>query len=279
MSTVSKNWNSSYSVFKRAIIICLNNFWLSLALIIAQVLVLFLVQGGVILLAEPLGDGLFSLAIVPQFFLILFAFLFQTFFVLVAMRMAKRFEGSKQLADFWKRFLPVLALGSIIVLGVSFAGVFAIIPGVILFVWWSLALPILVYEKTTVLKSLKQSYRLVKGAGWPVFQRFVFIAFIELIFSTFALVPSVGFVVSVLLSISLGLVTLVYMALIYEDLLLVKSTPERSVLKYSFGKKLLVLFGAIIVFGLLPIVNSLGDFVARIYANGSPTITNVELAE
>lgn len=69
--------------------------------------------------------------------------------------------------------LPVIGLNILSWTAISFAGVLLIVPGVILFVVWSLAVPALIADRVGVMGSLGRSAYLTRGARWPLFGFFV----------------------------------------------------------------------------------------------------------
>ena len=64
---------------------------------------------------------------------------------------------------------PLIGLGIVFGLGVGFASVLLLVPGVILYVWWSVSVPVLVEERPGILASLGRSRALTKGARWRIF--------------------------------------------------------------------------------------------------------------
>jgi uncharacterized membrane protein len=65
--------------------------------------------------------------------------------------------------------LPLIALAIVIGISVIFGLMFIFVPGVILYVMWSVASPALVAERTGVFGALGRSRFLTKGARWKVF--------------------------------------------------------------------------------------------------------------
>lgn len=68
-----------------------------------------------------------------------------------------------------RAFFPLLGLGILASLGMGFAFVLLIVPGVILAVLWSVAAPAVVVEKRGVLESFQRSRDLTRGYRWNVF--------------------------------------------------------------------------------------------------------------
>lgn len=67
------------------------------------------------------------------------------------------------------RFLPLLGLGVVYMLGVLAGLIALIIPGYILMVMWAVAIPACVVERTGPIDSLSRSSELTKGYRWQVF--------------------------------------------------------------------------------------------------------------
>lgn len=65
--------------------------------------------------------------------------------------------------------LPLIGLGIVQTFGLMFAFLLLIIPGLILAVMWSVALPVLVGENPGVFASLSRSSELTKGSRWSIF--------------------------------------------------------------------------------------------------------------
>lgn len=98
-----------------------------------------------------------------------------------------------KLGDIWTdvsknifRMLGVIILTMLIV-GVSW--MFFAIPGIILFVFLSLALPALVFEDLSVSNALSQSFKLVGGNWWRTFFLIFILSLIQFIFNYLADAP------------------------------------------------------------------------------------------
>jgi hypothetical protein len=73
------------------------------------------------------------------------------------------------LAAAFKSILPLLATGILVVLGCYIGLIFLIVPGAILFVMWSVAIPVVVVEGVGPIKALGRSRALTKGSRWAIF--------------------------------------------------------------------------------------------------------------
>lgn len=65
--------------------------------------------------------------------------------------------------------MPVIGAAILLGIGVGIGLVLLIVPGLILFTWWSLVIPIVVLERPGVGASFGRSRELVRGNGWRVF--------------------------------------------------------------------------------------------------------------
>jgi hypothetical protein len=68
-----------------------------------------------------------------------------------------------------KLVLPVIGLTIVYSVGVGVASILLVVPGVIVAVMWSAAIPVLVEERNGVFASLARSRTLTKGSRWPIF--------------------------------------------------------------------------------------------------------------
>lgn len=64
--------------------------------------------------------------------------------------------------------LPLFVLGLLMTLAVAFGFVLLVVPGVILYVIWSVAAPALVEERCGVFAAFERSRSLTKGARWKI---------------------------------------------------------------------------------------------------------------
>jgi hypothetical protein len=69
--------------------------------------------------------------------------------------------------------LPLLLLGILTWLGLTLGFVLLIVPGIILAVVWSVAIPAKVAERTGVLQAFTRSRDLTRGRRWPIFGLFL----------------------------------------------------------------------------------------------------------
>ena len=69
-------------------------------------------------------------------------------------------------------FLPVLGISILMTIGIAFGMILLIVPGVMMAVAWSVAVPAQVVEKTGVIQSFSRSAELTRGSRWAIFGLF-----------------------------------------------------------------------------------------------------------
>lgn len=68
----------------------------------------------------------------------------------------------------FRRFFAILGAVLMVWIGSSFGLIFCLVPGVWLFISWSVTVPALVVEHLAPVAAIQRSYRLVKRRFWPV---------------------------------------------------------------------------------------------------------------
>lgn len=68
-----------------------------------------------------------------------------------------------------KKFLPLIGLGIVIAIGISFGFILLIVPGIILYLMWIIATPVMMAEDRGIIDSLKRSADLTSGSKWWIF--------------------------------------------------------------------------------------------------------------
>jgi len=69
--------------------------------------------------------------------------------------------------------LPTLGIGILVALGVGLASVALLVPGIVLWLGWSVSVPVLVQERLGVFGSMSRSRALAKGSRWSLFGLFL----------------------------------------------------------------------------------------------------------
>lgn len=68
-----------------------------------------------------------------------------------------------------RKIVPLFVLVFLMAIAIGFAAILLIVPGMILYVMWSVAAPVLVAENTGIFRALGRSAELTKGARWSIF--------------------------------------------------------------------------------------------------------------
>ncbi len=84
------------------------------------------------------------------------------------------------------RFFPVLGMSIVLGLGIFAASLLLIVPGIILYTMWYVALPACVVERQGPLASLRRSAQLTKGNRWKIFGMAFLVALVGGIISAVA---------------------------------------------------------------------------------------------
>lgn len=66
------------------------------------------------------------------------------------------------------KLLPLIGLGIVVAFGIAIGFVFFIVPGVILYLMWMIAVPVMMVEDRAVFDSLSRSSELTKGSRWKL---------------------------------------------------------------------------------------------------------------
>lgn len=89
--------------------------------------------------------------------------------LLAAAYLGEETEWGASLRYALRRLPSLLWVGLLVLLGVGLGTVACIVPGVWLFVAWSIAVPVLLVEDTAGVAALQRSFGLVRGRWWPTF--------------------------------------------------------------------------------------------------------------
>jgi uncharacterized membrane protein len=86
--------------------------------------------------------------------------------------------------------IPVIGLSILFTLGLMFGLLLLVVPGIILFVRWSVASAALVEEDGGVIEAFSRSNELTRGARWHVFFLMIIVLVISWLISAIATVPA-----------------------------------------------------------------------------------------
>ncbi|MDG4903904.1 MULTISPECIES: hypothetical protein [unclassified Mesorhizobium] len=119
-----------------------------------------------------------------------FAFLLQSSLVRVAI---EDMNGKKPTFSDCVRIairflLPTVGMGLLVGLGVGAASIALLVPGIILGLGWSMAVPVLIQERLGVFGSMSRSRALTKGSRWALLGLFVILVIIGFVIQSISAV-------------------------------------------------------------------------------------------
>jgi hypothetical protein len=88
-------------------------------------------------------------------------------------------------------FLPLTVIAILVALGMGVGLVLLVVPGLILAVAWSVAIPVRVIEHKPIFEVFGRSWQLTSGYRWPIFALFLIVGIASLAIQ-FALIPLRG---------------------------------------------------------------------------------------
>lgn len=271
MPTKTKQWKSSWQVFKESLDLAYHAWFPIFIIVMGQVLLMVLFA----LYVQALGlEGFTKIStgdgLVGHLAFLFLLYLYYVFYTVVLVNLLDKKDYSlKQVFDarLARKLFPAFILSVLITIGITVGSFIFIIPGVLLTVWWSFAVYALVLEDLSVGQSLKRSYSLVKGWWWPVFERIIFVLLVSAIISFFGIVPLAGTLVATILSLIISPVLIVFIGRTYQEVAAIKKSSKAAAMPFSFGMKLLLILWAIVVLGLLSVGTAASQFVLTIIGN------------
>ncbi|MER9251135.1 hypothetical protein NKI59_04880 [Mesorhizobium sp. M0598] len=138
-------------------------------------------------------------------------------------------------------FLPTLGVGLLVVLGAGLGLILLVIPGIILWLRWLVAVPVLVQERVGVSGSMARSGELTKGSRWALFGLFfvLIVASVAIQLALESAVEPLGgivrAVVATLVSTISSMVTSIATAVSYVELRQVKEGTSVEELSQIFS--------------------------------------------
>lgn len=158
--------------------------------------------------------------------------------------------------------LPAAAgLSVLFGIAVTVASFAFLIPGILLAVFWSMSLAVLMVEHTSVRNALRGSFALVRGWGWPVFNRMLFVFMIITMLNIIALIPGIGSLVAALLTFILSPVLMFYYVLTYQELAEVKRYKHLQRATVPLFAKIAVTTFALMTGAIFAVVSTLAPYV------------------
>jgi hypothetical protein len=140
--------------------------------------------------------------------------------------------------------LPIIGITILSSIGVTLAMLLLIVPGIILYIAWIVAIPVLVEERLGVLASLGRSAELTKGSRWRIFGLLLIFLFFWMIVSGLVatLTPDdpsgiswMGPVVNAVSATIIALFTAAMLASLYVELKTVKEGATSETLATIFA--------------------------------------------
>ena len=140
-------------------------------------------------------------------------------------------QGARRM---WGLFLAVLLIG----LAVTGGYILLIVPGIMVAVATSVALPAATVEGTGAVESFKRSLDLTRGYRWSIFAAFLAILGINLVISIvgalLGIIPIIGVLMNLALSLVTATIPYVLPAVVYHDLRVAKEGVDTSQLARVF---------------------------------------------
>lgn len=261
-----KKWISSRRTFKDSLNLSVQ--WIEAIGAIVLIQLLFLYAGYLVfLLLERLFVSDSSLLLFFQLLVIFVLFLWQVLWNVSLVRMLKNGKQADLFSEMrgagLKKLPEAVALSIILFLLMVAGGVLLLIPAIIVAVYLLFSFYILVLEDVKIIESLKRSYYLVKGWWWRIFLRYIFMFFLVTIVSVIGMVPQTGFATSVLLSLILSPIFVIYVGKTYLQLTEIKKEQPRS--NIGVFKIIMIIICSILVFGSFVITRTFSSTVGEIY--------------
>lgn len=120
-----------------------------------------------------------------------------------------------------------------VIINIVFWSLLFVVPGIIVFIYYSFAIWVLIFEDYKGMLALKRSKELVKGHWWAVFLRFLAISLIYLIvviiFNRLSVFFGLELVINLIIwiiQIIMSVIIIIYNYLIYEDLVRINNAKN-----------------------------------------------------
>ncbi len=265
------NWRPSRTVFVDALAMLRTHLGTVAVLWLAEIVLMLAVASLVIMTTTPQVTDF----VLVFGFVIMFVYrLVSTMVLMLVSTDRKSRPLSAMLRESVLLKLPA-AVGLTVLVGiaVSVASAAFLLPGVLLYTFWSMSLVIMVVEDTSVRQALRGSVELVRGWFWPVFSRFVFVFVLLTLLALLAVIPGIGSMVASILSFVLTPVLVFYYIRTYQELVENKRYQHLQRAQVPLlGKMaivLLALFTAVLFTAIGAIAPSIND-VMRAAADRAP---------
>ncbi|RWI93668.1 MAG: hypothetical protein E5X33_22350 [Mesorhizobium sp.] len=185
---IGRVFNNTFSVIGRNIVLCvgLAALFSGLPQLVTQLVRLNSHPGNPASFAGAITNHKLGFIIGTAVIVILylaFAFLLQSSLVRVAIEdmNGKKPTFGDSIATAIRFLLPTVAIGLLVALGVGAASIALVVPGIILGLGWSVAIPVLIQERLGVFGSMSRSRALTKGSRSALFGLFVILVIMGLV--------------------------------------------------------------------------------------------------
>ena len=173
------------------------------------------------------------------FVLMLLSILLQATLIVATLN-GKPLSLGECIATALKKLLPLIGLGIVMGLGIGFGLLFLIIPGVILYLMWIVATPVMMAEDRGIIDSLKRSAQLTSGSKRLIFVLLLIFVIITTVFGLLvAFVGSLSTPLLVLVTLAIntinGALQAAGVASIYVDLRTAREGTDSSALAEIFA--------------------------------------------
>jgi multisubunit Na+/H+ antiporter MnhG subunit len=187
---IGRVFNNSFAVIGRNVVLCVGLALLfsGLPTVVMQLWTESRIQAIVAVDPGIAADPLFAfrnswVSFVAIFVSSIFALLLQSALVRATIEdlNGKRptFGDSLQIAV--RFLLPTLGIGFLVALGSGLAMIALVVPGIILWLGWSVSVPALIQERLGVFGSMSRSRALTKGSRWSLFGLFLVLIIIAMV--------------------------------------------------------------------------------------------------
>jgi hypothetical protein len=269
MTSGSKNnWPTSYQTFKLALSSLGRQIWPAGLLVLMHLTWFFFISAVLLLTSSINAETELIVNFNVSLIMTGVSLIYFVVLSIASTRLAQFNEpsGFVKLFDHktWMVLLPTAALLAIYSLMISAGTFLLIIPGVLAFIFFSLAPFVLIWEEMSLLDSFRQSMNYVKGLGWHLLMRVNFFFFLVACTRVFAIVPGTGQTVSFVLSLLVTVFAPFYMGEVYRQVVIAQKT-KLSEYQVTTGTKVLAIVYGVLTITFLTAVIGFADFIATIY--------------
>lgn len=238
-------WQSSWRVFKDAFRALGRRSGLVAGFLLGEVIlmgILWQISGGAILFgnAEPLLQRI-GLGVLALYMLV-----FSMAVIHIVLDREQKKFGELLFGHILPRLPAAIALSVLLAAAAVVGTLLFIVPGIVLYVYTSLALFILIVERVSVGDAIRRSIAYVRGWWWRVCSRLIFTMAMAMIISLISTVPLLGVLVSSILSLFAAPIVVAFVALTYSELAEKKRLLQAAPVSLG-GKIRIALYGTFVL--------------------------------